>query len=436
MNATVENIGPCRQMLKISVPWADLATEYAGVLNTVKNVAQVNGFRVGRAPAALVERQYAKYIRREIQDYLAPRYYRQAIEDQKLSVVSVVDVREMTFAKGQALTFEVVLDVAPEIKLPNYTKIPIQGRTPLASDADTEQALQRLLMRFARYEDAPADARLAQDDLATVDFAGVCEGRPVRELCGAQAGLGEGRDMMIVLNPAHDFLPGLSAGLEGAAPGETCEVRIAFPATHPQSALAGKDALYTVTVKSLRRRKLPEMNEEFFKLLGIDNEEALRARVRQDLQTALDRRETDQRKDEIARYLLNATDFDLPQTVVDEERATTVRAIVQDMVSQGGTREQMEGMRDEIMGQAEKSSKDRVKLQYILSRIADEEKIEVGEERVDQALADLAERYRMPVEQMRAELGKRGALARVRSDVRAGQTMDWLLDKAKLKLAK
>jgi trigger factor len=430
MNVQVEDAGPCRKMLRISAGPEETHAAYADVLRTVSSESRVPGFRRGRAPVAIVESRYAGTVAETVKDRLLPRLYREAVKQQGLSPVAIVEVREAVFRKEKGMELAVLVDVPPDFKLPKYRNIPLTAQPVDVTDEQVDGTLTRIREQAARFDEVTGRP-VADGDLVQLDYAATCDGRPLSEASAECAELGAGKDFWVLCG-TPEFVPGFNAGLVGAAVGDSRSIPVEFPSDYRVKAAAGRTATYAVTVKALRERKLPVLDEAFLKPFGVASEAELRTRVRDDLRKSLEAREKERQKEEIANFLLARTQMDVPRSVVEEETNMTIRNIVERSLTQGATREQLVGQRDQIMQAATTSSENRIKLSYVLSRIADEEKIEVDESEVDQRIVEMAGRYRMTPEKLRAEIDKRNSLERLRSDIRSDKTMDVLLGAAKL----
>jgi len=430
MNVTLEDGGPCRKVLHISAPAESVRPEYQKVVAEIGTVAKVDGFRVGKAPLAFVERRYAKTIAEETRERLVPRLYREALKQENLTPVSIVSVGEVKLGREQGISFRVVVDIPPEFSLPRYQKIPLQANPAEVSDQAVDEAYGRILDRFARFEETAAHP-VREGDLALIDYRGECDGKPVSDLGADAAAVGEGKDFWVMAG-LPEFLPGFAKGLIGAAAGETRTLPVAFPADFRVPSLAGKSASYAVQVKAIREKVRPPADPEFLKRFDVESEDALRAKVRRQLAEAAERSEKERQKSDIIKYLLDNTQFDLPQTVVDEETDLAIRGMVRRIVMDGGTREQVREMRESIVNAATRSAAERVKVSYILSRIASEEKIDVADGEADRRIDAMAKEYGMPPEKMRAELEKRNGMESLKSDIRAEKTLDVLLGSAKV----
>jgi len=431
MKVRTEEQEGCRRVVHVEIPHEAVKPEYEGIVREFAKVAKVSGFRKGKAPADVVERRFAQQIEEEAKERLVPRFYRDAIQSENISPVSVVDVADVVLDKSKGLTFKATVDVAPHFKLPRYRKIALKGNPVKVTDDDVEKAVQGLRERLARFEDV-SGRNVARGDLVRIDYGGTCDGRPVAELAPEQPGLGEGKDFWALVGDP-EFLPGFAAGMEGAGSEESREIKIAFPADYHVKAVAGKEAVYTMTVKGVREKVLPAFDAELFKQVEVESEQALRDKAREELEQNAGETEKERLKEEIARYLLEKTNFDLPQSLVDREKGEAARSIVQRMAMQGGTREQIEARKDDILSSAEQSSVSRVKLSYILERIANEEKIEVEDGEVDKRIEEMAASRGWTAERLRSEMEKRGGTEWVGDEIRGQKTLDALLGMAKIK---
>lgn len=431
MRVRVEEAGACRRVLHVEVPADTVAPERESVLKAFAGRARIPGFRVGRAPLSVVERHFDREVLQETQERLVPRFYREAMKSQGIEPVAVVDVRNVRLDKTTGLAFRVTVDVAPDFRLPKYEKIPVSARKAEVEEEAVDRALDRIRESFARYTDVSGRASRA-GDLVRVDYSGTLDGKRIADAVPGCAGLGEGKDFWVLLGEP-EFLPGFSKALAGMQAGERKTIAVAFTPDYHVPGVAGKQAAYDVLVKGIRERALPEMNAEFLGALQAESVEALRNRVRGDLLAAANRSETQRRKDEAARYLLDRADFDLPQSLVERQTGLAVRGMVRQIALRGGTREQITARSQEIVSAAAKTSAERVKLSYVLDGIAREEKIEVSEADVDAQIRFLAERHGMTPERLRAELEEADGMDRLRAEIRAEKALDFVLEHAKLK---
>lgn len=431
MKVTFEDAGPCRKIMKVSTGPDEVQGEYDSVLREYTKYATIKGFRQGRAPVNIVERQYRKSISEEAKDRLVPQFYRQALVQNKITPVAIVDVKDVSFGRELGLSFRVTVDVAPDIKLPRYKKISLKGTDVTVSDEDVEKQYAVLIDSYAKYTDVTSGRGVKETDLVCVDYSGTCGGQPVDVVAPGNTGLGEQKDFWLVVG-MREFLPGLGAGLKGCVVGDKKDIKVLFPADFRAQQLAGKEAVYSVTVKGIREKVPPVIDQEFLKPFGVDSEQALKARVKERVVATAQQQEKERLMNEITHFLLMNTECDLPQSIVEEEKHLMIRNIVDRIRREGGTTEQLIEKKQDILNSAEKSSTDRVKLAYILAKIAEEEKISVKDEEIDERIKGMASYYDMPPEKLKAEIEKKNGTERLASDIRSEKTMDFLLENAKI----
>lgn len=431
MNVKVENAGPCRKTLRIEMPSERVTAEYEQVLGAFAQTARIPGFRPGKAPRDLVKRRYAKDIEEEVKERLIPDGYHGALEQEKLSPVAVLGVHDVVFNLGQPMTFGVTLDIPPEFTLPVYKGLPLEGKKTEVTDQDVEEALNSVVEQNARWEEV-SDRPAQRGDLVQIDYEGFCDNKPVEELAPKAAGLGKGKDFWMLADD-NAFLPGFADGLAGAKIGEKRQVMVDFAADFVEKAVAGRKATYFADVKALRQKKLPALDDELAKSLGLASADELKTRVREDLLKQREEQEKRRRKSDIMKALLEATKLDVPESVVLQETRDAVYDIVRQNSYRGASREQIEESKDQIFEQASRSAGEKVKIRYILHRIADQEKVEATPEEVSARLAEMAAQYNVTPQQFRAELDKRNALDGVAEDIRVNKTLDFLLEQAKIK---
>jgi len=431
MRVTVEDGGPCRKVMRVEVPAQSLASEYQTSVESFARVSRVPGFRRGRAPADVVERHYRKQIVDDAKERLVPRFYRAALEQEHLTPVATVGVTDVALGRDEGCSFKVALDVAPDFKLPKYRKLSVKAEPVEVSDAQVDEALQGLRTSAARYEDVSGRAVQA-GDLVQVDYRGEADGRPVSELAPDFQGIGEGKGFWVPIG-GPEFLPGLSDGLLGASAGEEREIRVRFPADYRVPAVAGREAVYRAAVKAVRQRVLPEMDEAFLKRCEVESADALRARVRADLTAAAEAREKDRQKAEIALQLLKQTEFDLPQTIVEQETRLAVNNIVRRILMNGMPREKVAEHQEEIVKAATATSRERVKLSYVLTRIAEAENIGVEDDEVSARIEAMARHYQITAERLRSEIEKQNGIEGLKSEIRQEKALDNLLEQARVK---
>ncbi len=431
MNIRMEKAGPCRRELHIEIPAERVRNLFAEVSASYAQMARIPGFRPGRAPKELIARRYHKEISGDVKERLIPEGYHAAVKQENLSAVAVLDVRENSLDEGQPFTFSVIVDVAPDFALPAYTGITLQRKQSPIEESDVDAVVKNIREQNGRYEDV-AGRPVQTGDLVQIDYEGLCDGQPVEQLAPQAKGMGRGTDFWLIADEENQFLPGFARGLAGASVGDRREVEVDFPTDFPEAALAGKKAAYAVLVKALREKKLPELDAGFLTGVGAASMEELRERIRCDLKNLRERNESRRLQGEIIRRLLETTAFDVPESILQEETRQEVYELVRQNQQRGVSADDIEGRKEELFDNATRSATEKVKLRYILRRIAAEEKIAVEDAEVEARIRGLAAGWGVPPERLRADMEKRKAMGQVRDEVLAMKVLDLLLAKASI----
>ena len=432
MKVTIEDAGQCRRVVHIEVPGASVEDEFIKVVSAFAGAAKVPGFRKGKAPARVVEKTYNKQIVEEVQDRMLPVLYQRAVkEEEGLNPAAVVDVGAVKCDRGSGMRFSVTLDVEPTFSLPKYKKITLKLSPVEVSDDDVSKALLRLRESGAKF-DAITDRPAADGDLVSVDYNAVCDGKPLSEVATECSGLDQSKDFWAMLGDS-EFIPGFSAAMAGAYIGDNRTFPVEFPQDFGVEAVRGLSADYSVTVKAIRSRVLPELDEEFLKKLDVESEQQLEERIRTDLTEAGEAEEKRRQHDEIAQFLLSHVDCELPDSVVTRETGAIARDMVQRFAVQGADKDQISERRDEILTSARQAALDRVKINYILARIADAESIEVDDGEVEKRIDAIAASRRIAVSRVKSELKENDGMDALRGSLRGEKALEYVLSVAKIK---
>ncbi len=430
MNVTVENLAPCKKLLRVEVDAKAVDAAFDSTAKEFQKQAALPGFRPGKAPRAMVLKKYETDIKAEVKRKLIGDAYRQAVGEKKISVVGHPDIEEIQFGPGQALQFAATIETAPEFQLPDYKGLPAKREVKSVTDADVERALNLLAQQHVKFETVAREVRLG--DIAVVNYTGTCEGKPITELAPTAKGLAEQKKFWVEVG-VETFLPGFAAQLAGARAGEKRAVNTDFPADFATKELAGKKGVFDVELVEVKEKALPPVDDAFAKKYGAENLEKLRAGVRQDLENELKYSQTRALRGQIVRGLLDRVNFDLPETAVAHETRNVVYDIVRENSQRGVGRDVIEKQKDEIYSAATRSAKERVKLSFLVQRIAEQENIKVSQEDVLRRAQALAAMYQIPPEKFLKDLQKRNGVMELYDQVAHEKVLAFLEQNAKIK---
>jgi trigger factor len=389
--------------------------------------ARLPGFRPGKAPRHLVAKAFESRIQEEVRRKLVSEHFRKALEEQKLHVVGQPDIEEIAFNRGEPFQFAATVETAPEFELPDYKGLPLKREVRTVTEEDIERALELLRDQRATYLDV--DRPVQKGDFAVVDYQGTCEGKPITEWAPTAQGMTEKKDFWLQMEP-DSFIPGFSEQLLGAQANETRTVTVQFPADFVTPQIAGKEGVFEVTIKQVKEKSLPELTDEFAVAFGAENVESLRAGVRRDLENELTYKDRRSTRAQLERELLQRVKCDLPESIVARETRNAVYNIVRENTERGVAREAIDQQKDQIFSHANSSARDRVKLAFILGRIAEKEGITADKKEVSQRVLQLAQQHDIKPDKLVRQLQERGGIEEIEEQIICSKVLDSLEESA------
>ncbi len=411
----------CKRKLEVSIPPEEVEKETERVVADLRAKVRLPGFRPGKVPPSLIRSRYAGEIRHEVLDALVPRYLKAEIERENLDVVGTPTITDVHFAKGEPLKFTAEFEVTPEIELEDYRDIEIEYEVPEVSEEEVDERLERIREQKAEYINL--DPRpVEKGDIAVVSLRSIAgvEGPPI-----------ENDELMLDVG-AEDTLEDFTRNLLGMEPGQEKEFDVTYPEDYGQERLAGRKVRFHVTLKGIRKKELPELNDEFARDLGDYRDlEELRERVRAAMRNEREFIAQQQAKEKLVEKLVDMHEFPVPEAYVEGQIEAIVRDRLSELVAQG-----MDPREAKIDWEKAKAAfRDRavreVKASLLLNRIAEREAIEVTRDELDERIRQLAARRREPVAAVRKELEEAGEIPRIATRIRTEKTLNLLFESAR-----
>ena len=433
MNVQLNSVSATRKSLVITLDPAEVGAEHQAVVGEFVRQARLPGFRPGHAPAAVVAKRFAKDIAEEFKQKVVARAYKGGLEQQKLDVLTIVNVDEGTVAPDQAATITVTVDVRPDFTLPDYVGLPVSVEATDAADAEVENVIQGLRSEKADFKTADRPAQ--KGDYVKLAYEGTLDGKPIAELVKDKQLYGKVPQTWEEVEGAQEgHLPGLGRELAGAKAGDKKTVAITFPADFAAvPALAGKIASYALEIQEIRERILPALDAEFFKAHQVEDLAGLQTQVRANLKAHKEMRNMSAQRRQVTESLAAKADFTVPQSLVDSETQGVLRNFIEENLRQGVPAEQFEKDKKQLVAGAREAAEKRVKIQLMLARIAEAEKIEVNDRDFEDFVFREARRSSQRPEKLAKELGKeRSRLRAAQEAIIFDKTVDFLVSKAKV----
>jgi trigger factor len=419
---TSEEINPCQRELAIEIPAEVVKAETENLINRYQKLARIPGFRKGKVPASIVRQRFAEEIKSDVVDALVPRYFRDEAKKQNLSPVSQPRVTDLHIHEGEPLRFKASFEVLPDFKVAPYDDIRVETLDTNVSDEEVETSLTNLREQQAAYTAVEEDRTLADGDFAVVSFKGTPkeaqdDAKPVEV------------DEIMVEIGGQNTIPDFSDNLRGAKPNEQRTFDVKYADDFSDKRLAGKTLTYEVSIKGIKTKTVPELNDEFAKELSTDfnTVDDLRNRVRDNMKAEKEHEAEHQGKDKLVEELLKRNDFAVPEALVNDQIDVRLERGLRALAAQGMRTEDMKNMDFSRLrvGQREGALRE-VRTALILDQIAEQEKIEVPEDELEHDLEELAKQSKQTLEQVRTRLTENGGLDRIRHRLRNEKTLDTL----------
>lgn len=431
----IENISPTRKRLVVPVSAEEVLKADVKVITAIKNQAQVPGFRAGKAPEAMVRSKYAKVIADELQREVVTESYEKALKDAELDLASVVDIEGDPVAVGRNSVVSVTVDVYPEIKLPKYKEISVKLASVKVDEAEVEKTID--LVRGQKAQFAPAERPAQSGDYVRLSYTGTLEGKPVSEIVpdkpiyGTQANTWEEAG-------SHDYgIKAISEGVIGMKKDDKKTVAMDFAKDFDVAALAGKKVSYELHVLEVREKKMPELNEEFYKSIGVKDIEELKTNIRKSLEERAKEEQETAKRNQVSEALMAKIDFPLPESIVNAENQAIIQDLIDENQRRGVSEEVLQKNQKQLIESAKEAATKRVKLRLILREIAKAEKIETSEEDFQRWIMTESMQRQSPPEKIVKELtDDRQRMNNLAQALKLSKTMKWLVDGAKVEEAK
>ncbi len=395
-----------------------------------KVVKQVNvpGFRKGKVPRPIFEQRFGvEALFQDALDILLPEAYSEAVEEAGIDPVDQPEIDLDDMAKGEPLTFRATVTVKPEVDLGDYKGLEVEKTETEVTEDEVNEEISRLQNEHAELS-VVEDGEVQEGDTVVMDFEGFVDGEAFE---GGQA---ENHSLEI---GSGQFIPGFEEKLIGAKPGAETEVEVEFPEEYHAEELAGKPATFKVKVHDVKRKELPELDDEFAKDVDDSYEtfDDLKSGVRKRLEDQKQQEADMSMKDTLVEKATENASIDVPQAMVDTEVDRMLQEFGQRLQSQGMSLDMYyqfaqtdeEGMKEQFKEDAEK----RVRMNMTLEAISNEESIEATEEDVDQELEKMAETYQRPVDEIKQLLAMQGGTDVLKDDLKVRKAIDFLVENSK-----
>jgi len=411
----------CKHSLEVSIPVEDVDNETNRAIENVQKRAKLPGFRPGKAPASLIRQHFSSEIRQQVMESLIPKHLQKQFEAENLKVVGTPDIVDVHFHSGEPLRFKAEFEVVPQIELKEYQGIDVPYHDPEVTDEDVAKRISEIQEQKAQYVNI--DPRpLADGDHAVValESVGGVEGEPVKQ------------DEMVLELGGGDTFEAFTENLRGLTPGDEKEFEVTYPEDYGSVRLAGKTVRFRATVKGIRRKELPELNDEFAQDVGdYRTMDELRDAVRKALFAQRQHDAQQEAKNLLIEKLVDQHDFPVPETFVERQIKNRVEQTLRTMAGDGVDPRSLKLDWDKVRESQRDKALREVKASMLLSRIAERESIAAMRDEVDREVEKIARQQREPLAAVQMRFEKDGTLGRIASHIQTEKTLNYLFEHAR-----
>jgi len=422
----MEEISMIKKKLSFDIPWNEVKEALDAVYRDIGKKAKIKGFRPGKVPRNVLESNFKDHAEEETITNIINKYYWQALDDKGIMALSKPDITQEGFKDNTNFTFTASFETEPDFEPKGYNGIEVEKENIQITESDLDNRLNEIRQMFATMEEVKDDRAAMMGDYVTIDFTGTLDGVAHLDLKA---------DNYFLELGSKRFIPGFEEQIPGMKNGETLDIKIKFPEDYHEEKFAGKDVIFTVTIKDIKEKKLPEIDENFIKNFDKYNSlDELKNDARKALEQDCERITETNLQNKIMEIILKENDFEAPPSLVEKQifymMADTQKRMTSAGMDETSAMELSFKMHDKFKEEAEKI----VKSFLLLKKIAQKEAIEVEESDLDKHIIELAEKYGRDYEQIRAAFEKEERKDKLRTELIQKKTFDFIEQKANIKI--
>jgi len=417
MKSKAKKLEGTLKQFDVEMPKNAVDEVYKEVLADIQKTAALPGFRKGKVPLDMIKKQYAEDADTELKRRLIPQAYQAALKEHEVTPVGYPEVWDVNVSE-KGLAFKAKVDAYPRVDLGGYTALKVNISKISVTDKEVDEVIERFRNMQANFTDI--EESLKKGDFAVAKVETFSDGKAISK---------ERENMWIEVSKEASLL-GMGEKLEGLKKGDKKEIKVTLPEKYPDEKYAGKEALFKVEIKETKRKHLPELNDEFAAKIGSATMLDAREEVKKQL---LERKEADLKtamKNQIMEHLLKKHKFDLPLSMVRRQLKVLMERAEEELKSKGVDEKVIEEHKEKLSKSLKTEAENKVKLYFILDKIAGIEKINVSIEDVDVWIKGLAGSYQKPFEEVKKYYEEHDLIGGLREQLREEKTLDFLLEKA------
>ena len=424
MKIEIEEVGPCKKLLKFEIPKETIEEEWQKQLKEVSRMANLPGFRKGKAPRKLLEKNYGDKIVEEVKRAIVSSSYQETIEKNKLSPVGDPDVGDINLELGKPLKFEVTLEVLPTFELGEYKGMQLKRKPVSVTDEDIDNALETISRQKAQLT-VVKSGKVKDEDFIICD----CEVGVNGEVVWTDKEL----EVMVSGSQVADInVPDLKKSLVGAKSEDKVSMDVELGDSFSVEQHRNKSAKLEISIKEIKRPKSPKINDELAKQVGYDTLDELKEFMSQRLEMEKKRMAEGEMQEQISSKLIEMADFDMPEDMKAHHTNERLHKYQLDLINKGTPQEEIEKNLEDLKNASEESVVRDFKMSLVLEQIAEKERIFVTEDDVNRRISEMAGMYGLDAAGMKKQLEKMNSMSNLRHQLRETKTLNLLMKEANI----
>ena len=424
MKIEIEEVGPCKKLLKIEIPKETIEGEWQKQLREVARMAKVPGFRKGKAPRKLLEKNYGDKIVDDVKRAVVSDSYQQAIEKNKLSPVGDPDISDIDLELGKPLKFEITLEVLPTFELGEYKGLQLKRKPVAVTDEDIGKALETISKQKAQLI-VVKTGKVKEEDFIICD----CEVGINSEVVWSD------QELEVMVSGSHVAeinVSDLKDRLVGTKSGDKISVDVELGDNFSVEQHRNKSAKMEISIKEIKRPKSPKIDDELAKQVGYDSLGELKEFMSQRLEMEKKRMAEGEMQEQISSKLIEMADFEMPEDMIKHHTNERLHKYQHDLVNKGTPQEEIEKHTEDMKSASEESVVRDFKMSLVLEHIAEKERIFVTEDDVNRKISEMAGMYGLDAAGMKKQLEKMNSMSNLRHQLRETKTLNLLMKEANI----
>jgi len=435
VNVEIKEAGDARKVAIVTFESEEVSDQENQVCKEFGRMANIPGFRKGKAPEQVIRKKYSKELKAELNRKVSTAAYEAVLEHKDIRVYSILKVDPGEIDSNGPATVEVTVDIEPEFDLPDYEAYEYSINLTEVNEQEIEKEIDNLRDQRAAFEEV--ERSVEEGDYVKCSYEGTLDGAPVSDILPDKPMYGKQSNTWEEAGQVKGMgVEAIAKGIIGMKKEDKKEVEEDFADDFELAPLAGKKVLYSIEVHEVREKQAPPADdEEFLKALKAESLDELKEKIADDLKSRKERKNVDDKRGQATQKILELPEFPLPQQAVEDESKTIFQRTIQRAAQQGANQEEMESKRDELWNESQVQGKARVKISLVLGRIAEKEKVDVSNEDMAQAATREAMMMRVDPQEYVKELSQdRARIHRLRQDILQDKTLELVASKGKEKI--